>query len=200
MPRPSGTASGSLTAPALAGIGEPASLTIAKLFDPLTTPVLYLVELKNLLQLKQLQNRLAHWPHLHRLSALKFLQALSAQLVKLTGLSFVSFQAQEDLRAFFKPLQPGDIRIIDVASRMFVLNGVEVGFDLLANLPALHVLMDQSKIGCAAAAWVASQTLCPGPLDFWQGPQVFTRPERSFVIMWAEPSGHDFHMGLECQL
>ena len=70
----------------------------------------------------------------------------------------MSFQAQEDLRAFFKPLQPGDIRIIDVASRMFVLNGVEVGFDLLANLPALHVLMDQSKIGCAAAAWVASQT------------------------------------------
>ena len=117
-------------------------------------------------QLTEEAERLAARREIDRLSALKFLQALSAQLVKLTGLSFESFQVQEDLRAFFRPLQPGDTRTIDVASRMFVLDGMEVGFDQLANLPVLHVLMDQSKIGCAAAAWVASQTLCPGPLDF----------------------------------
>ena len=102
--------------------------------------------------------RLAARREIDRLSALKFLQALSAQLQKLTGLSIQTFQMPQDVRVLLQPMTPGDTRTIDVASRRFLVNDVEVGWDQLLNLPVMHVLMDQSKIGCAAAAWVASES------------------------------------------
>ena len=93
--------------------------------------------------------RLAARREIDRLSALKLLQALSAQLQKLTGLSIETFQMAQDVRVLLQPMTPGDTRTIDLASRRFLVNDVEVGWDQL-NLPVMHVLMDQSKIGCAA--------------------------------------------------
>ena len=102
--------------------------------------------------------RLAARREIDRLSALKIPSGTKCTTCKVDWLELCVISGAGGFEFFFWPLQPGDTRTIDVASRMFALNGMEVGFDQLANLPVLHVLMDQSKIGCAAAAWVASET------------------------------------------
>ena len=94
---------------------------------------------------------------IERLSSLKFLKALSAQLSKLIDLCLDDFKFPKVLLKMLE-LQPGDTFFFedDVA----LLNGEEFQLSKLrqlSDLPALHCIMDQGKVGCAAAAFVTSQ-------------------------------------------
>ena len=59
-------------------------------------------------------------------------------------------------------LQPGDQYAYNPVEKVIVLNEEATPVDeacdgLLSSLPCLHVIMDQGKVGCAAAAWLAGQ-------------------------------------------
>ena len=101
--------------------------------------------------------RLAARREIERLSSLKFLQGLSAQICKLTDLRLDDFKFPEVLLKMLE-LQPGDNFFFD--DNVAVLNGEEFQLSQLrqlSDLPCLHCIMDQGKVGCAAAAFVTSQ-------------------------------------------
>ncbi|CAL1136356.1 unnamed protein product [Cladocopium goreaui] len=101
--------------------------------------------------------RLAARREIERLSSLKFLQGLSAQICKLTDLCLDDFKFPEVLLKMLE-LQPGDNFFFD--DNVAVLNGEEFQLSQLrqlSDLPCLHCIMDQGKVGCAAAAFVTSQ-------------------------------------------
>ena len=101
--------------------------------------------------------RLAARREIERLSSLKFLQGLSAQIFKLTDLRLDDFKFPEVLLKMLE-LQPGDNFFFD--DNVAVLNGEEFQLSQLrqlSDLPCLHCIMDQGKVGCAAAAFVTSQ-------------------------------------------
>ena len=102
--------------------------------------------------------RLAARREIELLSSLKFLQALSAQIFKLTDLRLDDFKFPDALLKMLE-LQPGDVFSFDNAGAK--LNGDEFQLSELCQLsesvPCLHCIMDQGKVGCAAAAFVASE-------------------------------------------
>lgn len=105
--------------------------------------------------------RLAARRETERLSSLKFLQAVSCQLEKLTDLCMDDFRAPDWLLRLLT-LQPGDQYAYNPVEKVIVLNEEATPVDeacdgLLSSLPCLHVIMDQGKVGCAAAAWLAGQ-------------------------------------------
>ena len=93
--------------------------------------------------------RLAARREIERLKSLKFLQALSCQLQSLVRLSLEDFLPSESLRRFLLPLRGQDtsdsIDSFEFASRAAT-----------RSVPVLHVILDQSSVGCAAAAFLSS--------------------------------------------
>ena len=102
-----------------------------------------------------------------RLSALKFMMALSAQIHHISkgSLNLTSFELSEELAVQLRPLCPGERRYWDGEKFLLELHdheepiAISISEDLVASTPVLKVLMDQGRIGTAAAAFLQAQQL-----------------------------------------
>ena len=105
--------------------------------------------------------RLAARREVERLSSLKFLQAISSQIEQISGksLQLTSFEPSDDLAMQLCPLSGGDERYFDGDCFVVQKNegedaiAITLTDEMLAGIPVMKVIMDQGKIGTAAAAF-----------------------------------------------
>ena len=108
--------------------------------------------------------RLAARREVERLSALKFMQALQAQVkhISQNRLSLESFMVDETLLPFLKPHAKRSTEMVNLQTKHYVEldNGdqLELALPEPVHIPILNILMDQSKIGLAAAAFLSSRS------------------------------------------
>lgn len=108
--------------------------------------------------------RLAARREVERLSALKFTQALQAQVkhISQNRMSLESLMVDETLLPFLKPHAKRFTEMVNLQTKHYVEldNGdqLELALPDPAHLPILNILMDQSKIGLAAAAFLSSRS------------------------------------------
>ena len=118
----------------------------------------------NEMSLTREAERLAARREMERLSALKFMQALQAQLkhVSQNRMSLESFLTDDTLLPFLKPHAKRFSETVNLQTRHYVEledgNELELALPDPVSVPILNILMDQSKVGLAAAAFLSSRS------------------------------------------